>query len=110
MYCFNTKEELIAFIAENVITSKEASEILGCCRQNIDDLVKRNKLKPIRVLPRDRLFFKEDVLVRKKSWVLSLIAFILIISNKKSSKYHSWIYLQFIFARLIIYFIDILLE
>lgn len=65
MYNFSTKEELIAFIADNIITSKEAAEILGCSRQNIDDLVKRNKLIPVRILPRDRLFLKEDVLDRK---------------------------------------------
>ncbi|HOM03316.1 MAG TPA: helix-turn-helix domain-containing protein [Acetivibrio sp.] len=65
MYNFNSKEELIAFIADNIITSKEAAEILGCSRQNIDDLVKRKKLIPVRVIPRDRLFFKEDVLARK---------------------------------------------
>lgn len=65
MYTFKTKEELMTFIADNIITSKEAAELLGCSRQNIDDLVKRNKLIPVRVLPRDRLFFKEDVLARK---------------------------------------------
>jgi predicted DNA-binding transcriptional regulator AlpA len=65
LYSFDTKEALLSYLKDNIINSAEAAEILGCSRQNIDDLVKRNKLKPIRVLPRDRLFLKKDVLARK---------------------------------------------
>ncbi|MFL0198232.1 helix-turn-helix transcriptional regulator [Clostridium sp. WILCCON 0269] len=66
MYQFNSKEELFKFLFDNIINTKEATQILGCSRQNIDDLVKRSKLVPIKVFPRDRLFLKEDVLARKK--------------------------------------------
>ena len=64
MYQFNSREELIKYLSKNIINTNEAAEILNCSRQNIDDLVKRKKLIPIRVLPRDRLFLKEDILTR----------------------------------------------
>ena len=66
LYNFNSKEELFKFLEENLINTNEATEILGCSRQNIDDLVKRNKLIPIKVFPRDRIFLKEDILSRLK--------------------------------------------
>lgn len=66
MYNFNSKEELFKFLEGNLINTNEATELLGCSRQNIDDLVKRNKLTPIRVFPRDRIFLKEDILARLK--------------------------------------------
>lgn len=65
MYNFNSKEELTEFLAAELINTAEAVEILGCTRQNIDVLVKRKKLFPIRVFPRDRIFFKSDILARK---------------------------------------------
>lgn len=67
MYHFDTKEELAKYLADEIINTAEAVEILGCTRQNIDDLVKRKKLNPIKVFPRDRIFFKSDVLARKES-------------------------------------------
>lgn len=67
MYNFDSKEDLFTFLNEHIINTNEASEILGCRRQNIDDLVKRGKLVPIKVFPRDRLFFKEDILARIKN-------------------------------------------
>jgi hypothetical protein len=62
---FNSKEELMSYLAVEIINTAEAVEILGCSRQNIDDLVKRKKLIPIKVFPRDRIFFKSEVLARK---------------------------------------------
>lgn len=64
MYQFDSKEELFKFLSNNVINTNEAAKILGCSRQNIDDLVKRGKLIPIKVFPRDRLFLKEDITAR----------------------------------------------
>ncbi|WP_371374304.1 helix-turn-helix transcriptional regulator [Sporomusa aerivorans] len=63
-YEFDTEKELIPFIVDNIITTREAMEILGCSRQNIDDLIKRGKLAPIKKWDRDKLFWKEDVLDR----------------------------------------------
>lgn len=66
MYSFNSKEELSKFISENVVDTSEAMALLNCSRQNIDDLVKRNKLTPIRSLSKTKIFFKEDILDRLK--------------------------------------------
>lgn len=61
--CFLLK----AFIAENVITTMEAAEILNCSRQNIDRLVDvSKKLIPIKKTQRDKLFLKSDILARLK--------------------------------------------
>jgi hypothetical protein len=64
---FKTAEELRSFIAAEVINTSEAAEILSCSRQNIEDLIKRNKLIPIKIYPRDKLFLKSDVLQRVKN-------------------------------------------
>ena len=66
MYSFNSKDELISFMASEIINTSEAASILGCTRQNIDDLVRRKKLVPIKIYPRDKLFFKPDVMSRVK--------------------------------------------
>lgn len=63
-YNFKDKDELRAFLVDEIINTAEATKILNCTRQNIDDLVRRDKLIPIKVFPRDRLFFKSDVLER----------------------------------------------
>jgi len=65
MYHFESREELAEFIKKEIIDSREAANILGCSRQNIDDLVKRGKLKPIKTLSQGRLFFREDIIARK---------------------------------------------
>ncbi|SDH80605.1 hypothetical protein SAMN04489735_10649 [Aneurinibacillus thermoaerophilus] len=63
---FKSRDELTAYIVNEVVNTTEALEILGCSRQNLNDLVKRGVLKPIKELPRDRLFYKADVLKRKE--------------------------------------------
>lgn len=65
-YQFESEEDIIQFIAGNVVTTREAMEILSCTRQNIDDLIKRGKLTPIKKWDRDKLFWKADVLARVK--------------------------------------------
>lgn len=66
MYSFNSREELAEFVQNEIINTTEALEILQCSRQNLNELVKREVITPIRDLPRDRLFFKEDIIKRKK--------------------------------------------
>jgi DNA-binding transcriptional MerR regulator len=66
MYTFKTKEELIKFIQEDIVNTSEALEILGCSRQNLNNLVQRGVLTPVKEMVRDRLFFKSDILERKK--------------------------------------------
>ena len=65
MYIFNSREEFEKFISEEIINTSEAREILGCSRQNLDGLIKRGKLKPVKVLEKDKWFFKSDILERK---------------------------------------------
>ncbi|MCZ8518906.1 helix-turn-helix domain-containing protein [Paenibacillus caseinilyticus] len=62
---FSSREELIAFIEEEVINTTEATEILECTRQNLSDQIRRGKLKAIKNLDKDRLFLRSDVLARK---------------------------------------------
>ncbi|CCJ33085.1 helix-turn-helix domain-containing protein [Caloramator australicus] len=63
---FNSREELERFIQNEIVDTSEALEILGCSRQNLNDLIKRGKIKPIKEMKRDRLFFKSDILARKE--------------------------------------------
>lgn len=66
-YTFTSNQDLKAFISENIITTMEAAEILNCSRQNIDFMVKTNKLIPIKQTLRDKLFLKSDILARVTS-------------------------------------------
>lgn len=53
------------FVVHRVINSAEAAELLDCSRQNINDLIKRNKLHPIKSTEKNTLFLKSEVLKRK---------------------------------------------
>ncbi len=66
MYKFETKEELIKFVNDEIVNTSEALEILECSRQNLNKLVKSGTLVPIKEMVRDKLFFKEDILNRKE--------------------------------------------
>ena len=63
---FNSREELEKFMADEVINTAVVMELLNCSRQNVFDLIKRGKLKPIKETPKDRLFLKSDILIRVK--------------------------------------------
>ena len=54
------------FVQVRVISATEACGILDCSRQNIDDLIKRNKLHPIRMDSKYKLFLKNEVTQRKR--------------------------------------------
>lgn len=58
-------EDFICYASQRVINTSEAADILGCSRQNIDDLTKRGKLHPIKVTAQSKLFLKSEVLQRK---------------------------------------------
>lgn len=66
MYNFESKEELINFVNDEIVNTSEALEILECSRQNLNKLVKSGTLVPIKEMIRDKLFFKEDILNRKE--------------------------------------------
>ncbi len=65
-HVFESDEQLLQFISQNVVTTREAMELLDCSRQNIDDLIKRGKLTPVKKWDRDKLFWKADILARVK--------------------------------------------
>ncbi len=61
-----TMQDFEAFVAQRVINANEAAEILNCSRQNINDLIKRGKLHPIKSSSRNTLLLKSEVL--KRNW------------------------------------------
>lgn len=67
-YTFNDKEHLINFICNEIITTAEATTILSCSRQYLDELVSKGKITPIKTINRVRLYWKNDIvnLLQKK--------------------------------------------
>lgn len=59
-------EDFRAFAAQRIINASEAAQILDCSRQNINDLIKRGKLHPVKATPRSTLLLKSEVL--KRNW------------------------------------------
>lgn len=66
MYKFESQEELIKFVNDEIVNTSEALKTLECSRQNLNKLVKSGTLVPIKEMVRDRLFFKKDILNRKE--------------------------------------------
>ena len=54
------------YVQNRIVSSSEACTILDCSRQNIDDLMRRDKLHPIRTDAKYKLFSKAEVMQRKK--------------------------------------------
>ena len=52
------------FIDTKLVNTSQATELLGCSRQNIDDLVKRGKLNPVKVDAKNKLFLKSEIMQR----------------------------------------------
>ena len=65
-YLIKTKEDIEIFLKEEIVNTNTAKEILGCSRQYIHELYKKEKLNPVMILEKDKLFLKEDVLKFKK--------------------------------------------
>lgn len=63
-YIFATKKHLTEFIKKEIVMTTEAAKILGCTRQNIDDLARRGKLSIIKQSGRTKLFYRDDVMDR----------------------------------------------
>ncbi len=59
---FNNIDDLKDFISNEIIESKEVADILGCSRQYIDQLVKEQKIIPVKILNKNRLFYRPDIL------------------------------------------------
>ena len=56
-----TTSDFRSFVQENVVDTASAAELLHCTRQNIQDLVRRKKLTPVKVLKNNFLFLREDL-------------------------------------------------
>ena len=54
-------EDLNAFIQDNMITSQEMTDILGCSRQNINDLVKRGRITPLVTNTKEQIFARTEL-------------------------------------------------
>lgn len=53
--------DLAAFARNNLVSTGEASSMLHCSRQNINDLVRRGKLTPVREDGNNSMFLKRDI-------------------------------------------------
>lgn len=58
-------EDFGLFVKNRVVNTKEATDILDCSRQNIDDLVRRKKLKPLKTDAKNKLFYRKDIEQRR---------------------------------------------
>ena len=54
-------EDFKSFVANRVINASEAAQMLECTRQNINDLVRRGRLHPIKSDSKNTLFLKREV-------------------------------------------------
>ncbi len=61
-----TLRDIHRFVQERVVSASEACSIIDCSRQNIDDLMRREKLHPIRTDAKYKLFSKAEVIQRRK--------------------------------------------
>ncbi|MBQ8996247.1 MAG: helix-turn-helix domain-containing protein [Oscillospiraceae bacterium] len=60
-------DDFRSFASERVINAAEAAEILKCSRQYVNELVKTEKLHPIKTSPKNTLFLKSEV--EKRNWI-----------------------------------------
>jgi excisionase family DNA binding protein len=59
---FDSKEKLIEFIRAEIITTAEATDLLSCSRQYLDELVNKGKITPVKTINRVRLYWRGDIL------------------------------------------------
>ncbi|MGQ3440265.1 helix-turn-helix domain-containing protein [Bacillus subtilis] len=62
MYSLKERDAIKKFLNEEIVNTSEAIEILGFTRQYLNQLIKTGQLEPVKEMPRDRLFIKEDIL------------------------------------------------
>lgn len=59
-----TMDDFISFITNRVVSTVEAAEMLDCSRQNINDLVARDRLHPVKTEQKMKFFLKSEILQR----------------------------------------------
>ncbi|OEH86266.1 hypothetical protein BHU72_12080 [Desulfuribacillus stibiiarsenatis] len=48
-------------VAENIVNSTEAAEILGVTRSRVNQMVEQGKIIPLREFSKDKVFWKPDI-------------------------------------------------
>ncbi|MBQ7147647.1 MAG: hypothetical protein IJR96_02735 [Pseudobutyrivibrio sp.] len=56
-----TYEMFKTFVAQRTISTTGVCESMGCSRQNVNDLIKREKLHPVKELENSKLFLKSEL-------------------------------------------------
>lgn len=59
-------EDFLSFIQNRIINSAEAAELLGCTRQNIAYLIRKNQLHPIVRTTKNTLFLRSEIEERRR--------------------------------------------
>ncbi len=59
-----TMEDFSRFISYRVANTAEAAELLDCSRQNVEDLVRRGKLHPVKTDAKNKIFLRSEILQR----------------------------------------------
>ena len=62
-----TMDDFYRFVSLRVVNGAEAQELLHCSRQNIADLVKRDRLHPLRTDGNNRLFRRAEIEQRMRN-------------------------------------------
>lgn len=57
-------DDFRSFVSNRVIGTAEAMELLSCSRQNLNDLIKRGKLLPVKRELKNTLFLKSEIMQR----------------------------------------------
>lgn len=57
-------DDFRSFVSNRVVSTAEAIELLSCTRQNMNDLIKRGKLTPVKKEQKNTLFLKSEILQR----------------------------------------------
>lgn len=59
-----THDDFLNFAKYSLISTGEATELLGCSRQNIENLVRRGKIHPVKAYPKNKIFSRSEILQR----------------------------------------------
>lgn len=54
-------DDFRSFVTNRVVNTAEAMDILDCSRQNMNDLIKRGKIEPVKKEAKSTLFLKSDI-------------------------------------------------
>ena len=54
-------EDIVGFLINRVVDTSEVSQLIGCSRQYINQLVNQEKIKPIKEGANNNLFMRSDI-------------------------------------------------